>query len=69
MLAPARKGEGTHRIIRTISADADKLKTIADLLGIRGREMSKLGPGKIHLVYEPAKGRATKSSTKKSSKR
>jgi hypothetical protein len=65
MLAPAKKGEGTHRIIRTITADADKLRTIADVLGIRGKERSKMGPGKLHLVYEPTKGRGTKRARKR----
>ena len=65
MLAPAKRGEGTHRIIRTITADRDKLKTIAALLGIRGTEKNKIGPGKLHLVYEPAKRRAAKRRAKK----
>jgi hypothetical protein len=56
---PGKKG--TFKMVRYVTLDEDKLKKLADLLGIPAAERDDLSSGEIHIV-------PTKSKSKKSKK-
>ncbi|MDR3529823.1 MAG: hypothetical protein P4L90_04580 [Rhodopila sp.] len=44
----------THGIIHTVKAKKEDLDKVADILGIHGKDRTRLHTGEIHIVREAA---------------